>query len=73
MMNTYISVFTLSWNINTDMSLCISICEVIYYTAKYVSKVKVKFKLYKKLFTNAIKRWEHKKLPFLSVIIRVMN
>ena len=72
-MNTYISVFTLSWNVNTNMSLCISIHEMIYYITKYISKVKVKFELYKKLFTNAIKRQKHKKLPFLSVTMRVIN
>ena len=55
------------------MSLCISIHEVIYYTAKYVSKAEVKSELYKKLFMNTIKKWEHKKLPFLSVTMRVMN
>ena len=55
------------------MSLCISICEMIYYTVKYVIKVKVKFELYKELFTNAIKGQKHKKLPFLSVIMRLIN
>ena len=55
------------------MSLCINIYEVIYYTAKYINKVKVKSESYKELFTNAIKRQKHKKLSFLSVIIRLMN
>ena len=55
------------------MSSCISIHRVIYYTAKYASKVKVKSEPYKKLFMNTIKGQEHKKLPFLSVTIRVIN
>ena len=73
MMNAHIPVFTLSWNANTDMSPCTSIRGVIYYAAKYASKAELKSEPYKELFANAIKGWEHKKLPFLSVAMRVMN
>ena len=55
------------------MSLCTSIHRVIYYAVKYVSKLKVKSESYKKLFVNTIKKQKHKKLPFLSVIMRVIN
>ena len=55
------------------MSPCTIIHRVIYYAVKYISKAEVKSELYKKLFMNTIKKQKHKKLLFLSVVIRVIN